>query len=133
MDNLTIIIVALISGISTYVISYYLDKGTVFGSAVVTLIAGLFLPYFFPETGASLATVAATASYAGQVSQKNVPNLGEMAIVSLIVGAVFITFTTSYVGIGGKLGTMAAVSCFIWLGFKRVFFRKASSLETQAK
>lgn len=116
-----IILVAICAGTATYSISYLLNKGPVFASALVTLISGIFLPYFLPENGPTLMAVAACASYAGQASNKNVPNLREMIMVSLITGALFIIFSTSYVGIGGRLGSIAAISCFTWMGIKKVF------------
>ncbi len=44
-----------------------------------------------------------------------------MAIISLMTGILFIAASSAYIGIGGRLGTIAAISCFAWLGFKKVF------------
>lgn len=121
MENLIILMVAILAGISTYSISNNLNKGGVFGSAVVTLICGIVFPYFFPELGSTLMVVAACASYAGMVSIKNVSNIWEMSIVSLITGALFVISNSAYQGVGGRLGTIAALSCFTWIGIKRVF------------
>lgn len=121
MDNIIILFVSVLSGIATYSISNILNKGAVFASALVTLISGIIFPYFFPELGTSLMIVAACASYAGMVSVKNVSSLSEMAIVSLITGTLFIISNSAYQGVGGRLGTIAALSCFAWIGIKRVF------------
>jgi len=121
MENIMILIVSILSGIATYTISNRLKKGGVFASASVTLISGIVFPYFFPEIGSNLMVVAACASYAGMVSVKNVPKLWEMVMVSAIAGSLFIVFNSAYQGVGGRLGTIAAISCFTWIGFKKVF------------
>lgn len=135
MENLEIIITAVIAGVMAYAISVKLEKGAVFGSAIVVLLSGLFLPHFF-ENGATLAVVATTSSYAGMVAGKNVPNLVEMAVVGFIVGLVFILAEPAYAGVGGKLGTMAAISCLTWLGFKkihrRIFPKKQQTVQRRA-
>lgn len=118
-----ILIISLVAGMATYVIANTLKKGAVIASAIITLLSGLILPYIFPIIGGTLATVAACASYAGMISLKNAPNLREMAIISLITGMVFIAARSAYSGIGGKLGTMAAISCFAWLGIKKILVR----------
>lgn len=121
MDELILLFVAVVAGMTTYIVSNHLNRGTVIGSAIVTLIAGLMLPYFFPSLGEQMALVAACASYAGMISIENALNLFEMAIISLLAGILYLAASSAYVGIGGKLGVMAAISCFAWLGFKKVF------------
>lgn len=121
MQNIMIIIVAIIVGIVTYAIANILNKGAVFASAVVTLVSGIIFPYFFPIMGNTLMVVAACASYAGMVAIKNVPKLWEMVVVSSITGTLFIIASNTYAGVGGRLGTIAALSCLAWVGFKRVF------------
>lgn len=121
MENIMILIVAIIAGLLTYVIANILNKGAVFASAVVTLVSGIIFPYFFPLMGNTLMVAAACASYAGMVAIKNVPKLWEMIMVSSITGTLFIIVNSSYVGVGGRLGTIAALSCLAWIGFKRVW------------
>lgn len=79
------------------------------------------MPPLFPTMGAAMATAAACASYAGMISVENALNVLEMAVISLMTGILFITVTSAYVGVGGRLGTIAAISCFAWLGFKKIF------------
>lgn len=121
MEEVIILIISMIAGIATYFISNILKRGIVIASAVVTLIAGIMLPYFFPSIGDTLALAAACSSYAGMISVENALNLLEMAVISLMTGILFIAASSAYIGIGGRLGTMAAISCFAWLGFKKVF------------
>ncbi len=133
MDNLAIIITAILAGVATYAISVKLEKGAVFGSAIIVLVSGLFLPHFF-EMGTTLAVVATTSSYAGMVAAKNVPNLKEMAVVGFIVGVLFILVQVPYAGVGGKLGVIAAISCLSWIGLKKVYvmvFSKSANKRKQ--
>jgi hypothetical protein len=106
---------------ATYVVSNILKRGAVIASAIITLVSGLMLPYFFPSMGNLLATAAACSSYAGMISVENALNLFEMTVISLMTGILFIAASSAYVGIGGRLGTIAAIVCFAWLGFKKVF------------
>ena len=121
MEELIILIISIVAGVATYVVSHILKRGAVIASAIITLVSGLMLPYFFPSMGSVLATAAACASYAGMISLENALNLLEMAVISLMTGILFIAAKSAYPGIGGRLGTIAAISCFAWLGFKKVF------------
>lgn len=123
MENILIILVSIIAGVSTCAIAISLKKGPVFASATVTLIAGIIFPYFSPEIGGKLMLAAACSSYAGMVSTENVHNFWEMTMVSAITGSLFIITQSAYAGVGGRLGTIAAVACFAWLGFKKTFRR----------
>lgn len=131
MTEMIILLVCVVSGITTYIVSNYLKRGGVIGSAIVTLVAGLMLPYFFPEIGGQLALAAACASYAGMISIENALNTLEMAIISLMTGILFIAASSAFAGIGGRLGAMAAIACFAWLGFKKVF--RLKEIEKQRK
>ncbi len=121
MEQIIILIISVVAGVATYIVSHILNRGAVIASAIITLIAGLILPYFFPLIGGELATAAACSSYAGMISLENALNPFEMALISLMTGILFIAARSAYLGIGGKLGTIAAISCFAWLGFKKVF------------
>jgi hypothetical protein len=133
MEAIIILIVSVLAGMAAFYISAVMGKGGVFGSAVVTLIAGILFRYLEMEgliTITGLAVVATTASYAGMVAQKNVENLKEMAVVGLIVGALFIAGSNVYVGVGGRLGVIAAISCFAWIGFKKITGKGFTSFKT---
>ncbi len=121
MEEIIILIVSMLAGMATYLVSNILKRGAVIASAIITLVSGLMLPHFFPEMGGVLATAAACSSYAGMISVENALNLLEMAVISLMTGILFIAADSAYAGIGGRLGTIAAISCFAWLGFKKVF------------
>ena len=121
MEEVIILIISIVAGMATYIVSNFLKRGAVIASAIITLVSGLMLPYFFPSIGSTLAVAAACSSYAGMISLENALNLFEMAVISLMTGILFIAARSAYPGIGGRLGTIAAISCFAWLGFKKVF------------
>ena len=120
MDKIIILAVSLIAGTSTYIISHTFNKGAVVGSAVVTLMSGIIFPLLFPQIGGTLAAAGACASYAGMVDNIKGKNLKEMLVISFITGIIFIIASSAYNGIGGKLGTIAAIACFSWFGLKKV-------------
>jgi len=117
---IVIIVVAIMATSLTYLITFKLKKGPVLASAIITLASGIFLPYLFPEKGALLATVATTGSYAAMVSRDKFPKLLDIIFVGLIAGTVFILTQEVFVGVGGRLGSIAAISCFTWLGIKKI-------------
>ncbi|HHT50184.1 MAG TPA: hypothetical protein GXZ78_01770 [Eubacteriaceae bacterium] len=124
MDNIAILIAGIIGSVGSYWISLYLNKGATMGAALMTLLSGLVfpnLPFIEPALGATLAVVSTTGAYAGMISKKNVPNIVEMVVIGVFVGTISILAMTTYSGVGGKLGTMAAISCLAWLGIKKVF------------
>ncbi len=122
MDVLVILSTTLISSMATYVISHLLKRGGVIASAIVTLVSGMILPYFFPTMGLTLATAAACGSYAGMISLENAVDVFEMAAIGILVGILFVAAGNAFPGIGGRLGTMGGIACFSWLGIKKVFF-----------
>ena len=118
--NILIIIVAIVATSITYYISINLKTGAVLASAAVTLAGGIILPYVFPNGGEVLAGVAACGSYAGMVSKEKFPSIVDMVFIGIICGAIFILASNAYVGVGGRLGTMAAISGFTWLGIRKI-------------
>ncbi|NLM06644.1 MAG: hypothetical protein GX219_06975 [Tissierellia bacterium] len=123
MKNILIIIVSLISGMSSYLIAHKLNKGTVVGSSLTSLVGALLLLLFFPEYGLLLASACSCASYAGMVSIKNASNYLGMAAISLITGIIFILAQGSYIGVGGRLGTIAGIACLIWIGIREIIIK----------
>ncbi len=121
MEYIAIVLVSMLAGMATYYVSIKLNKGAVFGSAVVTLISGILFPSLIPSIGARLALVATCASYAGMVGIKNAPKISDMAAIGLVNGIIFIATLAAYPGVGGRLGTVAAISCFAWIGLKKFY------------
>ncbi len=121
MNNVLILLAGIVGAVGSYWIGINLNKGATMGAAVITLLSGLIFPYINPEIGPTLAVVATSGAYAGMISKKNAPHIWEMVIVGAIVGMVSILATSTYIGVGGKLGTMAAIACFIWIGIKKTF------------
>lgn len=120
-DYIVMLIVSVAAAMASYYINIIMNKGAVFGSAVVVLISGIIFPHFLPEIGSKLAVMAATGSYAGMCSTAKFSKLEEMIPVGIITGFIFNSVPLAYDGVGGKLGTIAAISCIAWMGIKKVF------------
>lgn len=118
--TIMIILVAVLATSLTYLIIHKLKKGPVIASAVVTLISGILFPSLLPEEGMLLAIVATAGSYAAMVSKEKFPRLVDMIFVGVLCGIVFILTQEVFVGVGGRLGSIAAISCFSWLGLKKI-------------
>ncbi|MCC5912189.1 MAG: hypothetical protein JJT76_17370 [Clostridiaceae bacterium] len=131
MENFIIILVSIIAALCTYYISIRLNKGAVFASATVTLVSGFIFPHFFPQIGGSLAAMATCASYAAMVSAAKFPKIEEMVVLGFINGLLFIATTSAFPGVGGRLGTIAAISGLSWLGMKKVYVTVMSSGKEQ--
>lgn len=117
---LMIIIIAVLATCLTYFICFNLDKGPVLASAIVTLVSGILLPYIFSDGGSLLAAVATCGSYAAMVSKSKFPRLIDMIFVGIICGTVFALTQDVFVGVGGRLGSIAAISGLSWIGVKKV-------------
>lgn len=120
-----IIITAVLATCATYFISFNLKKGPVLASAIITLSSGIILPYIFSDSGALLATVATSGSYAAMVSTEKFPKIWDMVFVGILCGTVFLLTQDVFVGVGGRLGSIAAISGLTWLGIKKARMKVA--------
>ncbi|NLP17582.1 MAG: hypothetical protein GX376_00650 [Firmicutes bacterium] len=121
MEQVVLIITATLAGVAAYVISVELGKGAVLGSAIVVLAGGIIFPPLLGDLGSSMALVAATAAYAGMVSKDNIRCRGEMAVVGCISGFLFLAAAPAYPGVGGRLGTIGAIACLSFMGYRHLF------------
>lgn len=120
MMILITVLVAVIATFITYYISLHLNKGPVFASAVVTLFSGLLFSYLIPEGGTELGAVAACGSYGAMVSREKFPQISDMIFVGVLCGIIFILTEDVFVGVGGRLGSIAAIAGLTLLGFKNI-------------
>lgn len=110
-----LVTVSIIGGLLTYYINHFTNRGPIFASGVVTLMAGLILPRIWPDQGPSLALAATCASYAGMAARSRIKTFRDMTLCSLLVAALFILTKNAFVGIGGKLGTIAGIAVIsVW-------------------
>lgn len=85
-------------------------------SAIVGIVSGITLPLMYPEVGGMLAAAVYAASFAGMSGSNRIPNERWMAFAGLVVGLLMV-YTAPYVaGSGGKLGTIAFISCLTVYG-----------------
>ena len=137
MDFIPTLLVSLGAGLLTWLLNCRLQRGAVLSSAVVTLTAGLVLPALFPQ-GASLAPMAACASYIGMSSPSRLKSLGHVMVALVLAAALFTASAGAFSGVGGKGGTIAAICVMAtWAGHRgrfllsrhrgRFFLSRASS------
>lgn len=128
-------IAVMLGGVLTFYINHDLKKGAVFASAIVAVCFGLFLPLLFGDLGSSMVTPIAVGSYAGMSGKgKNrVGNYVEMIIVAIFASILFIFASDAFVGVGGKLGTIACFSVIALCGMKRFFRMVLGEEEKEAE
>ncbi|NMB00598.1 MAG: hypothetical protein GX971_03620 [Firmicutes bacterium] len=114
------IIFALLCGTAGFWLRQNTKLSVVEVSALLALVAGLVLPRLFTE-GALFALVCTAVSYATMCNSKRVCNYLEMLIVSGICALVVFFGQNVLVGVGGRLGTSAAISVLIFVLAKSLF------------
>ncbi len=111
----TLVPTAAVAAITTSLITVRLGHGPVVGSAVVGLVAGVVcLPV--GTAGDTIAAVAFCGSFVGMATPERIPGLGAMLFAGATSGAVFVETVPYFVGLGGKLGTIAFVACLVTAG-----------------
>lgn len=116
-----ILAISVVAAVVTFSLHTRLPLGAVLASALVGVVGGLVLPLAFGDTGATLAAAAFGASFAGMAIPSRIPNEWWMALVGLAVGLTFV-YTMPYLGgSGGKLGTIAFISCLAVYGTMGTF------------
>jgi hypothetical protein len=113
--------VAVAGAVGTAVLSVRLELGAVVSSALVGLLAGLGLPAIPFEPSGTLAAAAFCASFVGMSSSERLDGEGRVALAGALCGLVFVAVAAAFVGAGGKLGTIAFVSCVTVAGVEELF------------
>lgn len=85
---------------------------------MTSLLAGLFLPVVFAQSGYTLAMAAACVSYAAMAAKARISDFQEMTLCSVLVAILFTLSPQGLVGVGGRLGTIAAIAVVIVWGIK---------------
>ncbi len=114
MFLLQVIITCWLAGMATWRLHHHLQRGPVLASAVVTLVAGLVLPATF-ENGHVLAAVAACGSYVGMSANIRLSTTLEISAALVLASVLFAVSANIFMGVGGRLGTIAAISAMtVW-------------------
>lgn len=114
---------SVVGAVATTVLSVRLGLGAVVGSALVGLAAGIGLPPVLPEFGGTLAAAAFCASFVGMSSPDRLAGEWQVALAGAVCGLVFVAVSAVLVGAGGKLGTVAFVSCVTVFGGEKLLVR----------
>ncbi|MFD1586438.1 hypothetical protein ACFR9U_05555 [Halorientalis brevis] len=106
-----IVPVTVVGAVATFALSVRFDLGAVIGSALVGVVAGVALPVALPTVGGTLAAAAFCASFVGMSSPDRLVTERAVALAGVLCGLVFVVVTPVFAGAGGKLGTVAFISC----------------------
>ncbi|UPV74672.1 hypothetical protein M0R89_01050 [Halorussus limi] len=118
--------VAVAAAVATVALSVRLDLGGVVGSALVGLVAGLGFSAIPVGPGETLAAVAFCASFVGMTSSERLDGEARVALAGAVCGLVFVAVAAAFSGAGGKLGTVAFVSCVTTAGAERLLAQMRS-------
>ncbi|TYT62771.1 hypothetical protein [Natrialba swarupiae] len=99
IDALAVVVGAVV----TFLASVSLGLGPVVASALVGVLAGVFVP--------RVAVPAYCGSFVGMASPSAFPSLEYVAAAGVISGIAYVATTESFDGVGGKLGTIALCGC----------------------
>ena len=110
--TLSVVVPVAASGaVAASVLQHRFGLGSVLGSALVGVAAVVGLPVADLGTSAPLATVAFCASFVGMASRDRLPSDATVGASGALSGIVFLFAARTLGGAGGKLGTVAFVSC----------------------
>lgn len=101
-------------------------------SALLALVAGIALPWIFPSMGVFLATVCTAVSYVAMCSDVRAGCYGDMITISIICGLINYFGQSILTGVGGRLGTSAAISVLLYLAIKKLFTSGSSKEAAKA-
>lgn len=121
MDRMMILGISIMiasGGVLTFYLNHKLGKGPVFASAIVAFFSGIIFPYLFGDWGLTMAAAITAGSYAGMSGKDRIQNYVDMLVVSVFLSILYIISKDVFVGIGGKLGTIACISVISVYGMK---------------
>lgn len=122
-----IIFYSVLAALATFITSIRWQQGPVFSSGLVGLAGGLILPRVYPGFGTLLGVIVICASFAGMSSPKRITSNLQMCAAGVLSGLFFIYTLAHFPGAGGKLGTIAFMSCIAVRGCIDLFGRRTAA------
>jgi len=110
-EGAILILSGLIGAVLTFIISINLGLGAVIGSAFVGLVASIFFP--FSSKLKNIGIVVYCGSFVGMSTVIVLPSILLVALAGGIAGFIFYILKHTYIGVGGKLGSIALVAVSI--------------------
>lgn len=111
-----VVVYSVVAAVATFTVHNRSPLDPVSASGGIGILGGLTLPWLYPVVGDLLVAAIYAASFAGMSDSTRIPDERWMALAGIGVGLIMV-YTTPYVGgSGGKLGTIAFVSCLAVYG-----------------
>lgn len=111
-----VVLCSVVAAVATFVLHDRSSFEPVSASGIVGILGGLALPWLFPAVGDLLAAAVYGASFAGMSDSARIPDERWMALAGFAVGLILVYSAPYLGGSGGKLGTIAFVSCLAVYG-----------------
>lgn len=99
---------------------YKIGLHPIMASSLTGVLVSLIPDAYFYKSSDAKACVY-TASFAAIGSHLNYNSLSEFLLIPFYLGTFFFFLRSSFVGFGGKLGTMAFLSTTLYLFLKEIF------------
>ena len=109
------IVCAVVAGLLGFAGRKYWRLTSIQASAATALLAGIVLPLLHVE-GDFLAATCTAVSYAAMVSESIVNKPLQMVAISCLTAVIVYLGQDALVGVGGRLGTYAALGIMAFLG-----------------
>ncbi len=107
---------ATVGAVATFGLHTRTPANPVLASGIVGVVGGVGLPLVHGDPGALMAAGVFAASFAGMTDRARIPTEWGIALSGAIVGLLVVYTMPYFGGSGGKLGTIAFVSCLAVYG-----------------
>ena len=129
MNFIILAITGVLGATLTFYVSEQLNQGVVRGSALLSLIVGLFF-YCFPEVldvylTKNIPIVFIGTSFIGMASPKGQKHYLLLAISGILFSLVYINKSHFFNGYGGALGTLACITLLTSMAFSHAYSKKS--------
>lgn len=118
-----VVVYSAVAAVVTFTLHHRLPLDPVSTSGVVGILGGVALPWLYPAVGDLLAASIYAASFAGMSDSTRIPDERWMVLVGIVVGLIVVYTAPFLGGSGGKLGTIAFVSCLAIYGLLGTAYR----------
>lgn|SRR5690554_7789717 len=106
------------TGIIMFYLRYKLELTSVQASAWIVLAAGILA--FVIDINSEFVAIVTCVSYAAMANKKIVCNYRQIACLAAVTTILYLLLQNTLIGIGGRLGSFAAISVFVLIGLAKI-------------